>query len=532
MTDSFRPCFSALLAAILVAAIPEAPRAQDAWPQEIYDPAGAEGAVLLPLPCGGKIALTRVVTDTVSPDSPLGRLGDVAINMGRTVDRSRGFIEFRRPEYLTGSLTDPANGERFYLIGTYEITVAQYKAVMEGPENCPPTPQRRDVLPATDLSWYDAVAFTRKLNQWIYGQASNQLAALSQLGVDNGFVRLPTEAEWEYAARGGGKVSDAQRNEPLFFAEGSLNDYAWFNSAASSAGKIKPVGGKKPNPLGLYDIYGNAEEIVLEPFRMTRTGRLHGGIGGFVTRGGSFLDQAETLTSARRDERPFFDVQVNGEFKRRTQGFRIAVSTSSVPADLSQVSQLEAAALEDGRQVPGPAEVQPTQQLARAAEQVENQSLRNELENVNAQFAAEFAKRNELEALNLRAVMLNAVIVTRELYLNLRAQKKFEFVISSARAANDLTVVAEYEPVLAGQKREMAMFAGAYATSLERIIAQPANAVQAQSRKMQSELDRQDQSGLLQFAALLERHIQSFRHDGRMQPIIENLKKQAALSME
>lgn len=520
MTDLFRSRFGALLSAMLLCAAPSAPLAQEAWPQDIYDPAGAEEALLLPLPCGGKIALTRVATGPMDPQ--LGRLDDLAINMGRAVERSRGFLEFRRPEYLAGSLTDAATGERFYLIGTYEVTVAQYQAVMEGPENCPPAPQRRDVLPATDLSWYDAIAFTRKLNQWIYGQSSNQLAALSQLGVDNGFVRLPTEAEWEFAARGGGKVSDAQRNEPLFFSEGSLNDYAWFNSAASSGGKIKPVGGKKPNPLGLYDIYGNAEEIVLEPFRMTRTGRLHGGIGGFVTRGGSFLDQAETLTSARRDERPFFDVQLNGEFKRRTQGFRIAVSTSSVPADLQQVSQLEAAALEEGRQVPGPAADQPVQQLARAAEQVENETLRSELETVNTRFATEFARRNELQAMNLRAVMLNAVIMTRELTLNLRAQRKFAFVISSE---TDASAKADFEEELARHKAEMDMFAGAYATSLERIAAQPNDVVSAQLRKMRSELDLQGQAGLLQFAAVLERHIQSYRRDGRMQPIIEDIKQ-------
>ncbi|MCW1754160.1 MULTISPECIES: formylglycine-generating enzyme family protein [Rhizobium] len=529
MTDRSRSFFGARLAGIALAVVPLAASAEDAWPPEIYNPTQVDGMLLLPLPCGGQIAFRRVVTDSVDPNSPTGPLSDRQISMGRAVDRSRGFIEFRRPEYLTGSLSDPATGERFYLIGAYEVTIAQYKAVMDGPENCPPAPQRKDVLPATDVSWYDAVTFTRRLNQWIYAGTSNHLASLSQLGVDNGFVRLPTEAEWEFAARGGLSVSDAQRNEPLFFGEGDLNDYAWFNSAASSGGKIKPVGGKKPNPLGLYDVYGNAEEIVLEPFRMTRTGRLHGGIGGFVTRGGSFLDQAKTLTSARRDERPFFDVQMNGEFKRRSQGFRVAVSTSSVPADLSQMSRLEAAVQEIERQVPGPAEDQPTQELARAAERIQNQSLRTEIETLNARLAAEFARRNELEALNLRAVLVNAVIITRELDLSLRSQKKLSFVISTE---TDGATKAGFETRLKQFVSEMDTFSGAYAISLERIAAYPEEIVAAQSRSMQAELNQQGQGNLLQFAAVLQHNIQSFRRDGRMRPIIDYLKKLVDQSMQ
>lgn len=521
MIDRLRRVLVALLTGLSVAVAASPSRAQEGWASEIYNPAGAEGMLFLPLPCGGQIAFRRVVTESLDLNSPTAPLSDRQISMGRAVDRSRGFIEFRRPEYLTGSLRDPATGERFYLIGAYEVTVAQYRSVMEGPENCPPPPQRKDVLPATDVSWYDAIAFTRRLNQWIYAGTSNHLASLSQLGVDDGFVRLPTEAEWEFASRGGLSVSDAQRNEPLFYGEGDLNDYAWFNSAASSGGKIKPVGGKKPNPLGLFDVYGNAEEIVLEPFRMTRSGRLHGGIGGFVTRGGSFLDQAETLTSARRDERPFFDVQMNGEFRRRTQGFRVAVSTSSVPADLSQMSRLETAAQEIERQVPGPAEDQPTQQLARAAEQVQNRALRAEIEQLNGRLAAEFARRNELEALNLRAVLVNAVIVTRELDLSFRFQDKLDLVISMEPNAAQK---AKFERQRQESVTEMNTFLSAYAISLERITAYSDEIVAAQSRSMQAELSQQGEGKLVQFAPVLQHNIQSFRRDGRMKPIVDYLK--------
>ena len=72
-------------------------------------------------------------------------------------------------------------------------------------------------------------------------------------------VRLPTEAEWEYASRGG-------KSTTWFFGDSpsSLNDYAW--SKANAGGKSHPVGQKKPNPFGLYDIYGNVCERVSDTY--------------------------------------------------------------------------------------------------------------------------------------------------------------------------------------------------------------------------------------------------------------------------
>ena len=510
------PALASLIAPVQVA------YAQSNWPRNIYDPAEADGLLLLPLPCGGTIAFRRVVTGSFQADNDVDLLSDRPITMGRAADLSRGFIEYRRPEHLTGSLTDVTSGERFYLIGAYEVTVAQYKAVMADPANCPETPQRKDTLPIADVSWYDAVEFTRRLNQWVYSDTSNHLATLSQLGVDNGFIRLPTEAEWEFATRGGLAVSEAQINEPLFFGEGALNDYAWYNAATSSGGKIKPVGGKKPNPLGLYDVYGNVEEIVLEPFRMTRGGRLHGGVGGFVTRGGSFLDQAETLTSARRDERPFFDVQLNGEFKRRTQGFRVVVSTSSVPTDLSQVPRLEAAAQELQRQEPGSVADQPTEQLARAAEQVNDRALRTEIETLNARLAAEFARRNELEATNLKSVILNAAIVTREMFLNLRTQKNLGEAMSYAV---DPEEQKSYRDEIDAHEQQLNMFLGAYISSLENIGNYDQSVIDAQARNVKLEFRQQGQDRLETFVDILGRNLQSYERDGSSRTIVDYMTR-------
>jgi formylglycine-generating enzyme required for sulfatase activity len=97
-------------------------------------------------------------------------------------------------------------------------------------------------LPVMNVSWNEAVEFCRKLS-----------------GMTRKTVRLPTEAEWEYACRAGTTTE-------WFFGDPDklalLGEYAW------SAGKpvLREVGGKKPNPLGLHDLYGNVAEWCQDRF--------------------------------------------------------------------------------------------------------------------------------------------------------------------------------------------------------------------------------------------------------------------------
>ena len=119
-----------------------------------------------------------------------------------------------------------------YYIGKYEVTQALWKAVMgNNPSNF-----KGDDLPVEQVSWDDCQEFISKLNR-ITGKT----------------FRLPTEAEWEYAARGGNKSRGYQ-----YSGSNNLSDVAWFRD--NSGSKTHAVGTKQPNELGIYDMSGNVWE--------------------------------------------------------------------------------------------------------------------------------------------------------------------------------------------------------------------------------------------------------------------------------
>ena len=123
-----------------------------------------------------------------------------------------------------------------FYIGKYEVTQGQWKMVM----GSNPSDFIKDCgndCPVARVSWNDIQEFIRKLN--------------SESGKN---YRLPTEAEWEYAARSGGKKQKYSGTNTYK----NLDDYAWYDS--NSGGRIHPVGQKRPNDLGIYDMSGNAWE--------------------------------------------------------------------------------------------------------------------------------------------------------------------------------------------------------------------------------------------------------------------------------
>lgn len=392
-------CFIAVaqIAVVLAAAVPA--QAAD-WAQDLYNPQPLPDDVVLPMPCGGAMTFRKVV---VPSDGPLS---DRRIEIGAN-DKQRGYAEGARPAYIAGTFAD-GDAARYYLMGKYEVDRLQYQAITA--PSCPqPGPDAR--LPQTEVSWVDAVVFADRYNLWLRKNAFDKLPKADR---DVGFARLPTEVEWEYAARGGIAVSAAEFVDRMFPMPEGMSGYVWFSGPQSSNGKAQRIGLLKPNPLGLHDMLGNVDEIMFDPFRLNKLDRLHGEAGGFVVRGGNFATAEADVRTAYRTEVPFYI----GKDARRstTTGFRLVIGAPVItsPARLEAIELAWQAlgtqpsgAGESGQQ---PASVlgekplaDPVKELQAIANAATDANIKKRLEGLELAFRASFQTQEEQRGRALKA---------------------------------------------------------------------------------------------------------------------------------
>jgi hypothetical protein len=252
---------------------------------------------------------------SVSMSAPF-ELQDLPGGWGREIvdfvreDPACAFAE--RLDKPAGEFSGASGGMRpfVYFIGKYEISRGQWRAIMEWRDNGEAMElEDGDYLPRTSISWFDVQEFTRRYSEWLMVNHPDMLPYFKQ-EKRSAFIRMPSEQEWEFAARGGHKVGMAERSRANLFSIGKDEEIKDFISARffeQSLSLIGRIGSKKPNPLGLHDMLGNCSEMVFSPFQLVSGGRLIGGQGGLVIKGGSWQanDQAD-LNPGRRYEAGYY----------------------------------------------------------------------------------------------------------------------------------------------------------------------------------------------------------------------------------
>jgi formylglycine-generating enzyme required for sulfatase activity len=211
----------------------------------------------------------------------------VSLSGGKFLMGSERGIDLERPVHRV--TVNP------FAIGKYEVTRGQWRVVMAGSD--PSNFKGDDDLPVENVSWEDIHSFLKRLG--------------------NGY-RLPTEAEWEFAARGG-TTTDFFHDEKL----GKTGEYAWFIGNADE--RTHPVGKKLPNPFGIYDIYGNVWEWCEDDWHDSYVGAPDDGqawigeprISRRVVRGASFRFDEISCRSTDRGRN-------ESDFRSLDGGFRLA----------------------------------------------------------------------------------------------------------------------------------------------------------------------------------------------------------------
>ncbi len=187
-------------------------------------------AMVLCVSCGGGTGNKTFTVNGVTFEMVAVKGG--TFTMGATSEQGSDAYDWEKPAHSV-TLSD-------YYIGKFEVTQELWEAVM----GSNPSRFKGSKLPVEKVSWDDCQTFIRKLNS---------------LTVAN--FRLPTEAEWEFAARGGSKSKGYK-----YSGSNSIGEVAWYTVNCYDKGSSSPdygthaVGTKSPNELGIYDMSGNVWE--------------------------------------------------------------------------------------------------------------------------------------------------------------------------------------------------------------------------------------------------------------------------------
>lgn len=521
----------------------------------------------LPLPCGRQAVFRRIIVPASSPlDHELVWLGAPESAGGGADDLSAVVNAPRRVPLAGGFTTD---GGRAYYIGKYELPAHHWDLFARGLFSTD-APQEHDraacaeydnalkdltprrALPAGGLSWYDATAFTRAWTEWLMAldraRVPSRPPVLPWEQGTPAFVRLPTEVEWEYAARGGQARQEDAVTAPTHLVRdpttgaprpGRLDEIAVLSQGggAGSGGRRSPlqgIGTGLPNLAGLHDTLGNVDEIVFDLFTLTRPDRPHGQPGGHVVKGGNVFTPPAGLSVAHRREVPFFDLR--GERRSAITGFRPLLAppvfVSSRPADGAWQSGLhnpaQVAALGKARaaltQAGSTERAEVQEQLNRLGREADDgrvaaATLQEQLRDIQVSLDRSNAELNARDRDILRQQVQSVVLIGKTIgdigTNTFVVRRDLEAVLADAAgAAADASFAKRVEGLrhaLRNQDQSLSAAFGFYVGNVAALAGQPAAAVDDALAYLKGEMERQGLEVLRPTLDHVARHVTEMR---------------------